>query len=81
MILFMVRKTKETPPERYLIPLRYSESRKDKITEGNVRFVSWNEADYQLSNGTTKKITHIDELKLAVYDAAMQDEDGLLLYI
>lgn len=75
MILFMVRKTKETPPERYLIPLRYSESRKDKITEGNVRFVSWNEADYQLSNGTTKKITHIDELKLAVYDAAMQDED------
>lgn len=75
MILFMVRTTKETPPERYLIPLRYSESRKDKITEGNVRFVSWNEADYQLSNGTTKEITHIDELKLAVYDAAILDRD------
>lgn len=74
MILFMVKKTEGTPPERYPIPLRYPDSEDAKIAESNVRFISWNEADYQLSDGTKKQITHVDVLKLAVLDAAKQDE-------
>ncbi len=75
MILFMVKKSEGTPPERYPIPLRYPDSEDAKITESNVRFISWNEADYQLSDGTIKEIINIDLLKLAVQDAAMQDKD------
>lgn len=70
----MVKKSEGKTPARYRIPLRYPDSEGDKITERNVRFISWNEADYQLSNTTIHEITNIDGLKLAVYDAAKKDE-------
>lgn len=74
MILFMVKNTEGVPPERYLIPLQYSKNKRDKITESNVRFISWNEADYQLDDKIIVHIINIDMLKLAVYNAARQDE-------
>ena len=74
MILFMVKNTEGVPPERYLIPLQYSKNKRDKITEKNVRFISWNEADYQLDDEIKVHIINIDVLKLAVYNAARQDE-------
>lgn len=72
MILFMVIKTGGKPPKRYPIPLRYPEN-ENKISEWNVRFVSWNEADYQLDGETILPIINVDTLKQAVYHAAMKD--------
>lgn len=72
MILFMVVET-GTPPERYPIPQRYPESGAAQIMEANVRFISWNEADYALDEEVIVHIIDVRTLKLAVYHAAMQD--------
>ena len=73
MILFMVSPPAGKTPKRYLITLHCSERAKSDIAKRKVRFISWNEADYQLKNRAIQQITHIDGLKLAVFDAAMQD--------
>lgn len=73
MILFMIKNNEEATDGRYAIPLRYPESKDVKITEKNVQFISWNEADYYLENGSIVHIINIDELKRAVYNAAMKD--------
>lgn len=73
MILFMIKNTSEKEAGRYRIPLLYPEDARYTITEYNVRFISWNEADYQMKDGVLLHITNIDELKQAVYDAARRD--------
>lgn len=74
MILFIIKKTEKASSGRYLIPLQYPMGQHDKTLELKVRFISWNEADYKLKDGTILQITNIDKLKQAVYDAAIRDE-------
>lgn len=71
----MIKKTKEAAPDgRYVIPLRYPEGEDAKISEKNVRFISWNEADCCLNEETIVRVVNINMLKRAVYHAAKQDE-------
>ena len=74
MILFIIKKTEIATLGRYLIPLHYPMGQSAIGSELNVWFISWDEADYKLKDGTTVQITHIDILKQAVYDAAIRDE-------
>lgn len=74
MILFIIKKTEIATLGRYLIPLHYPMGQPAIGSELNVWFISWDEADYKLKDGTTVQITHIDILKQAVYDAAIRDE-------
>lgn len=74
MILFMVSPPAGKSPERYPIPLHCTECTKADIEKLKVRFISWNEADYQLDDEIIVHIINIDMLKLAVYNAARQDE-------
>lgn len=70
MILFMIKKG--SAPGRQSIPLHYLTA---KLTSDNVQFISWNEADYHLDDGTIVQIINIDTLMKAVYDAAIRDLD------
>lgn len=73
MILFMVTKTSQNPPpDRYLIPTLYPASG-SSICASNVQFISWNEVLYQLDERTTIPINNLDDLKRAVYVAALRD--------
>lgn len=74
MILFMVQNSAVKVEGRYRIPRQYPTEAADAITDQNVRFISWNEADYCPDAKTTLQITDINILKQAVYHAVQQDE-------
>ena len=71
MILFMVTKEATEPSTgRYRIPVLYPPG-DPVISEVNVLFVSWNEVTYQLNDGTSLEIVNLEQLKQAVWDAAL----------
>lgn len=76
MILFMVTKEATEPSTgRYRIPVLYPPG-DPVISEVNVLFVSWNEVTYQLNDGTSLEIVNLEQLKQAVWDAALKDESA-----
>lgn len=70
MILFMIN-TDSPQTGVYKIPAVYRDQA--IITEGNARFISWNQAEYTTNDSREIKINSISELKQAVFDAAKHD--------
>ena len=69
MILFMIT-SKLAEADEYTI---WDVYRGDRITEENVKFISWNEARYEAKDGNRIKIDSVQHLMDAVYDAAIHD--------